>query len=176
MLYGRNGWASSGCPQGLINALNELNEDKEYIDDVQLTERGSWVILYGDNGFRWSNVPYSLEEKMREFNNRGDVITSITFNDYGEWIIISTGYFAASSSELQQWIKEGYDKYGQVWAACITDDACVVVYESGYKFSGNVPQSLKDALQETTMDVYRLKIAGTAWFFADKNGHFRYYM
>lgn len=78
MLYGKNGWASSGCPTGLTNALNELNEANEFIDDVQLTESGRWLILYGNNGFRWSNIPYSLEQKIREDNDDGEIITSVT--------------------------------------------------------------------------------------------------
>ena len=40
MLYGKNGWAANGCPDGLTDALDELNDDNEYIDDVQLTENG----------------------------------------------------------------------------------------------------------------------------------------
>lgn len=73
MLYGRNGWAASGCPTALTNALNELNDESEYINDVQLTESGKWLILYGDNGCRYStNIPYSLEEKLKEFNEDGE--------------------------------------------------------------------------------------------------------
>lgn len=176
MLYGRNGYAYSACPQGLTNAISELNRDNEYIDEVQLTENGRWLILYGDNAFRYSNVPYGLEVKMKEFNGRGDIITTATFNDGGDWIIISTAYFAASSDRIQSWLKEGIEKYGSLWTACITDDAMVAVYDRGYKYSGNVPESLKQALKETSMDVYRLKIAGTSWFFADKNGSYRYNM
>ena len=176
MLYGRNGWAATGCPTGLTRALDELNDDGEYIDDVQLTESGSWLILYGDNGMQWNNVPYSLERKMREYNNRGDVITSVTFNDAGWWIIISEEYISASSSKLQSWLADGTERYGQLWAACVTDDAVVAVYESGYKFEGNVPEGLKTALRNTTLDVYRLKIAGSSWFFADKKGAYQYHM
>lgn len=63
-----------------------------------------------------------------------------------------------------------------LWAACITDDAVVAVYEEGFRVFGEIPQSLRTALKETSLDVYRLKIAGTAWFFADKNGKYRYNM
>lgn len=68
------------------------------------------------------------------------------------------------------------DKHGMLWAACVTDDAIVAVYESGYKMLGEDPESLKKALKETHLDVYRLKIAGESWFFADKDGHYRYSM
>lgn len=110
MLYGRNGWAGSNLPSGLSSKLNELNDDGEYIDDVQLTEDGSWLILYGKNNFWYYGVPSSLERKMKEYNDRGDVITSVTFNDSGDWIIISTDYFAASNSAIQEWLNDGLQK------------------------------------------------------------------
>ena len=40
MMYGKNGWASTGCPKSLTDALDELNDENQYIDDVQLTEAG----------------------------------------------------------------------------------------------------------------------------------------
>lgn len=176
MLYGRNGWAGTGLPSGLSDALSELNDDNEYIDDVQLTENGSWLILWGNNGFRWNNIPYSLEKKIREWNNANEVVTSVTFNDAGQWIAVSENYISASETWIQDWLVEGLNKYGQLWAVCITSDAMVACYESGYKYYGEVPQSLKDALKNEHRNVYRIKIAGTAWFYADSNGSFRYYM
>lgn len=68
------------------------------------------------------------------------------------------------------------DAHGGLWAVCVTDDAMVAVFERGYRFIGDVPYSLKTALQQTKLDVYRLKIAGSAWFFADKRGNYRYNM
>lgn len=176
MLYGRNGCARSGCPQSLNEALTELNTENEFIDDVQLTEEGRWLILWGNNGFRWNDIPYSLELKLREYNGDNEVVTSVTFNDAGDWIIISQKYYATSDSRISQWLKEGNDMYGQLWAACITNDALVAVYSGGYRFLGEVPYSLKEALDKTKLDVYRLKIAGNAWFFADVYGNYQAYM
>ena len=175
-LYGRNGWAGTGLPSELSKALNELNRDQELIDDVQITDNGSWLILIGNNGFRWSGVPYDLERKLYEYNNRNDVVTSVTFNDGGDWIIISQEYYAASATWIANWLQEGVEKFGALWAACITSDAMVACYSGGYKFYGNVPYDLKKALQETNMDVYRIKIAGTAWFFGDGQGRYKYNM
>jgi hypothetical protein len=176
MLYGQNGCARSGCPNGLNNAITELNNDSEYIDDVQLTENGRWLILWGNNGFRWNDIPYSLERKLREYNSDGEVVLSATFNDAGDWIVITKNYFTSSDNRINDWLKQGNDKFGMLWAACVTDDAIVAVYSSGYQFLGNVPESLKTALGKTKLDVFRLKIAGTAWFFADKDGDYEAYM
>lgn len=176
MLYGSNGWAGTALPKGLTDALNELNNDNEYIDDVQLTEQGRWLILVGNNGFRWSDIPYSLESKLREYNRQEEVVTSVTFNDAGDWIVITQNYISASEGAIQDWLAEGLEKYGQLWAACVTEDAIVAVYEQGYRFYGIVPETLKSALNETNLDVFRLKIAGSAWFFADQKGRYQYYM
>lgn len=175
-LYGRNGSARSSCPTSLNKVLDELNRDEQYIDDVVLTEKGSWIVLYGDNGLRWSNIPSDLEKELRRYNNDGEVITAVTLNDGGEWAIVSTTHISSSASSITDWLLEGCDKYGACWTVCMTDDGMVAVYANGYRYLGEVPQSLKDALGETSLDVYRLKFAGNSWFFADKNGSYRYSM
>lgn len=175
-LYGRNGWSGSGLPSGLREALSELNDENKLIDDVQLTENGSWLILVGNNGFRWHNIPYGLERKLYEFHDRNEVVTSVTFNDDGDWIIVGQDHYSSSSTWIQDWLKEGADKFGVLWAVCVTTDAMVACYESGYRYYGNVPYDLKEALRETNINVFRIKIAGTAWFFSDNDGRYRYNM
>jgi hypothetical protein len=87
----RNGCAFSGnVPQKLYDALVELNNDNEFIDDIVLTEEGRYLILYGNNGFVWNTLPYGLERKMREYNNDKDLITSVAFNDNDDRIITAT--------------------------------------------------------------------------------------
>lgn len=176
MLYGQNGWAANGCPESLTDALHELNEDEKYINDVQLTENGNWLILYGANGIQWDDIPYSLESKLREYNSNEEEITSVAFNDDGDWAVVTTEHLSASDDELTDWLAEGLERHGKLWTVCITDDAIVAVYERGYKYSGNVPESLKTALKSTDIDVYRLKIAGTSWFFSDGKSTYRYNM
>lgn len=175
-LYGRNGWAGQGLPKGFSRALNELNENNELIDDVVLTEEGSWIIQYGNNGFRYAGISSSLESKIEEYNERGDVIMAVTYCDSGRWILISDKYYVSSAQWIQDWLNEGSEKFGELWTACVTDDAMVAVYDRGYKFYGDVPDDLRQALLESELDVYRLKISGSAWFFADKQGNYRYNM
>lgn len=172
----RNAVAMSNLPKGLEQALEELNDDGELIDDVVLTESGRYLILYGDNGFIWNDIPYSLERKLREYNDDGEVVLSVTFNDDGDWVVISKNYYSTSDSRITQFLKEGAEEHGMLWSVCITDDALVAVFASGIKTAGNVPADLTYALRNTTIDVYRLKIAGNSWFFADLDGHFRYSM
>lgn len=176
ILYGRNAWAASGCPSSLVDALDELNDDREYIDDVVLTENGDWLILYGDNGVQWNDIPYSMQKELKRYNNAGEVIYTATFNDAGDWIIITDEHYSASDEDILDWLSDGEDSFGELWTACVTNDAAVAVYEEGYLFLGDVPRSLKRALDETSLDVYRLKIAGDAWFFADEDENCEYYM
>lgn len=47
----------------------------------------------------------------------------------------------------------------------------------GYKFLGNVPQKLKDALKASKYDVYRIKFTKEgSYFFADQEGHYTFWM
>ena len=167
MLYDKNGWAANGCPEGLTNALKDLEADDEFIDDVQLTEDGNWLILYGDNGLVYEGIPEDLEEVLTEYNQNNAVIHSITFNDGGEWIVITSDEVVTSDSDMTQFLIDSQDEYGALWTACITDDGLVAVFKNGYRFVGEIPSGLKQALNETEIDVYRLKIAGESWFFSD---------
>lgn len=176
MLYGRNGYSSSGCPSSLTKRLKELHDNDEFIDDVQMTEKGNWIILWGDNGVYWSGIPKSLEKKLRQYNEEGEVINTVTFNDNGDWIVITDTKYAASTSDFIDWLSDGEDEFGELWTCHITDDSMVAVYENGFKWVGNVPQSLKDEATSVTFDVYRLKFAGECWFMADKNGTYSYSM
>ncbi len=175
-LYGDNGWAGTGLPSNLQNELNKLNDNDELIDDVQLTESGKWLILYGDNGIIWNDIPRSLELKLKELNGQGEVITSVTFNDNGDWIVVTTEFIVASTSEIYDFIEDGLQEYGQLWAAHLTDEGLVLCYSEGYKFLGEVPATLRKKLSETDIDVYRVKfLSDGAFFIADQNGKYDYY-
>lgn len=176
MIYARNGWAAEGCPEGLMDALHELNFDNEEIQDVTLTDKGNWLVLFGNNGMHWNKINYDLLEKMIQYNNNAEKITTVSFNDKDEWILITTESISASSNEILEWLGDGCDKYGQLWTACITNDAIVAVYESGYKFWGDVPEDLTEQLINCSSNVYMVKMSGDAWFFRCTDGHMEYNM
>ena len=172
-----NAYAYSGIPSGLAAAIKDLHDDGEFIDDVQLTEDGSWLVLYGNNGCRWSGIPYSLESCIRKYNEAREVITSITFNDRGGWIVITQEHISASTPDVYDWIEDGIQEYGQLWAAHMTDTGLALCYARGYKFMGDVPDRLKRKLQETSIKVYRIKfLSDGTYFIADKDGTYSYYM
>ena len=175
-LYGENGWVGTGLPSLLSERLSDLNDEGRLIDDVQLTEEGRWIILFGDNEFYWYDIPYSLERRLKTMHEENEIVLSVTFNDDNDWIVISKDHYAASSEEIQNWLKEGAKEFGMLWAACLSDDALVACYEKGYKFLGNVPDNLVKALQSSRLNVFRIKIAGASWFFADIEGECNYEM
>ena len=176
-IYGNNGYAADGVPQNMGTALSELHESNEYIDDLVLTENGDWMILYGNNGIRSNGAPASLFNKLKSWNQEGEVIMSITFNDAGEWIAITETKYSASDERLLEIIRAGENKHGEFWAAHLTNDGLVLCFERGFTYLGNVPETLKNKLSTTQLDVFRIKfLSDGTYFIADFDGTFAYFM
>ncbi len=177
-IYGKNGYATTdGVPAGLVKALKELHDDGETINDVTLTEDGEYLVLYGDNGMTYNFDNEDLEAKMKEYNDNGYTITSVALNTAGDWIIISEEYYAASSSAITEFLSEGAETYGALYAVHITRASLVAVYARGYKFYGDVPETLREALKTTDKDIYRVKFTEDgAYFIADRKGWYQYRM
>jgi len=176
-LYGSNGYACDGIPYDMKIALQELNADNQLIDDVVLTESGSWLILYGNNGIKSNGAPQEMFSILKRWNENEEIITSVTFNDVGDWIAITNHKYSASSDYIIDLIHEGEDSFGEFWAAHLTDEGMVLCFEKGYKFTGSVPENLKTKLRETDINVFRIKfLSNGSYFFADKDGHYSYYM
>ena len=176
-IYGSNGYfTSGGVPAPLLDTIKRLNANGDYITDIILTEQGRWLILNGDNGYTYDGIPHNdpLVAKLREYNEMREKILSVTFNDYGEWIVITRNYFSASSAEITNWLREGHQQYGQIWTVCMTDDATVAVFENGFRSHGNVPNNLMNALRDSRIFTYVLKISGGFWFFADVDGNYQH--
>ncbi len=177
VVCGDNNWAANGCSRSITDALQEITDDDERIIDVCLTELGRFVVLYGRNAGRWNNLPSDMEYHLRRLNANDEELYSATLNDAGDWIVVGSEHYASSATWLKEWLAEGVRKYGTLRAATVSTDAAVAVYDGGYRFYGNVPEDMKSALRETTMDVRIIKIAGSAWFFADSTGYrYRYKM
>lgn len=175
-IYGANGNARQGIPSQMSDALQSLNDDGKTITDLHLTENGAWVIIYNGNGIWRAGITDDFEETLLECNDDGETITSVSFNDNGEWVIVSEEYIHSSSSEITNWLSEGSDEYGILISVCMTNNSMVAVYEEGYKFLGDVPESLKKELYKTTIDVTRVKFAGQSWFISDEEGTYSYRM
>lgn len=177
VVCGDNNWAANGCSRNITDALQEITDDDERIIDVCLTELGRFVVLYGRNAGRWNNLPSDMEYNLRRLNANDEELYSATLNDAGDWIVVGSEHYACSATWLKEWLAEGGRKYGILRAATVSTDAAVAVYDGGFRFYGNVPEELKAALRDTTVDVRIIKIAGSSWFFADRTGYaYRYRM
>ena len=165
-----NNWASSGCPRRITDELQKISDSGQRIIDVSLTENGRFIVLYGENAASWNIIPPQMKEALRTYNDNGEELCSATMNDAGEWILVSSEHIACSNTWLKKWVDDGQDMYGRLRAAVVTADAAVAVFDGGFKFLGNVPPDLKEALKEADFDVRIVKIAGKAWFFANADG------
>ena len=165
MIFSTNQWMAEGCPNNFTEALYELKVEKQNLQDIHLTELGRWIILYNDNQTRSDLLYENLKQKITNCQEDGEKITTVTFNDKGDWIVVTAKQISASSDLLMSWIADGCERYGQVWTACITDDAAIIVYEGGFKYYGNIPEDLLEAMRACDKDVYTIKISGNAWLF-----------
>ncbi len=192
-LFNRNDWVGVGIPNSLKNALNELKAADDLINDVCLTEKGSWLILHGENnGFKWYNIPKSLESELRDFNERGETVLSTSFNDAGDWIVVGEKFFSASSQELIDFLNKHQEDGTVLTTACVSDKMCVAVYTTEYGHSWFYNYYLTDGpismkmwrrmfrtekkANKKNITIYRIKVAGNAWFMADQNGWYQYEM
>ncbi len=173
-INGGNGYTSDGLPSSMLNDLKEIRDMKEVVQDITLTERGEYVIIYGNNGIRCSNgIPNAMYEVLKDMNSKREKIISAVFNDNGEWIVISEEHYNASSDSIRDMMKEGAQTYGGIYSACLTNNSLIVVFERGYRSRGDIPSSLSDAIGKTRINVYKIKLAGKSWFFADKEGQYQ---
>ena len=173
-INGGNGYEADGIPEKMVKDLMDIRSIQRPIQDISITETGDYVIIYGDNGLKCSNdIPDAMFNSLIKMNDNCERITSATLNDSGDWIVISDSHFETSDPELEALILEGMAQHGTIYSACLTNNSCIIVYENGYKSQGTFPETFTKALNSTKLNVYRIKIAGDSWFFADKEGRYQ---
>jgi len=173
----KHDYVAEYVPSEMFKKLKSLFENDNYIDDITLTESGKWVILYDTNDAAWSaGVPQAMVDAIIEFNENDYYVTSISFNDNGQWAVVSREDVKTSSDELTEWLNSYTDVHGDLWTVTIGEDGIFAVYQSGYAKRGEIPEDLIEALQNSELDYYRVKFAGSSWFFADEEGNYQYSM
>ncbi len=177
-INGTNQFAHDGISKDLARQLQNLNDSSFYINDVQLSERGRWLISYGDGLMRWHKIPVMLKNCLYELIADRHAIQSVTFNDHSDWIVVYDGGLVRSSfSKMDDWAREGSQKHGTLRFAQINNEGMILAFERGYMYLGNVSQKLKDALREAKFDVTVIKFTPQgAYFFADGKGNSNYFM
>ena len=177
-LNGTNQFAHDGISKTLAKNLQNLHDSAYQINDVQLTEKGRWLINYGNGLLRWHKIPVMLRNSIFELIASGQQIRSVTFNDDSEWIVVSDkGDVRSSFIKMDDWVEAGRAKYGALRFAQINNEGMILAYERGYMYLGNVSQKLKDALRAADFDVTTIKFTPQgAYFFAGKDGSYIYNM
>ena len=173
----RNDYIANYVPDLMLAKLKSLNQDGKYIDDITLTENGLWLILYDTNGVAWSaGIPESLKNAIIEFHRKDYYVRSVSVNDKGQWAIVAKEDVKTSSQELTDWLKSNCERHGELWTVTVGEEGIFAVYANGSSKRGDFPEGLVDALSNTQLDYYRVKFAGTSWFFATEDGEFEYNM
>lgn len=174
ILSGRKYAAWSGIPRSLAEYLqNELNAGR-VIDDICLTEKGSWYCvgdkLYGEG------CPQSMHDEISEYLKKGDRINCVTFNDYGEWMVITDNHFSASDDYILDIMKEVSKKYGFIHAASMNNQGLIIVGNDGFQSKGNIPDSLDKYLRyDQSFDIKYIKFTENgSWLVTDGYSKYAY--
>ena len=173
ILYDKNYAVWAGIPQSLVNYLQAEADSGRMIDDVCLTERGSWFCV-GDN-LQGYGYPTSMYNKMSELLNGGDRITCMSFNDYGEWMVITDRHISASNDDLYKLLIDVKNKYGFIRSVSINNTGTFVVADDGFRSIGKIPDSLDYYLRyQQSFDIRYIKFTSNgSWLVTD--GYSAYY-
>ncbi len=176
--FGPEKYSYDKIPAELANTIDNMNDSAYFINDVQLTEKGRWLIHYADGMMRWHRIPGLLKNAIYELISRGHSITSVTFNDNSDWIVLTDkGEVRSSFIKMDDWVRDGTAKYGKLCFAQINNEGMILAFERGYMYLGNVSQRLKDELREAKFDVKVIKFTPQgAYFFGDMKGNTKMYM
>ena len=90
IIVGKNGYSTNGVSQNLIDALAEMNKNKETITSVSIDNAGNWAYV-SDKHFRasssWDN------EKMREASKKLGYMHSVCLTTTGIIVCCENGVF-----------------------------------------------------------------------------------
>lgn len=169
-----NGYAYSGIPISLGEAIKSEIANGFIIDDVCLTEGGKWLIL-GDN-IKWDGIPDALVNKIRSFLNNRERINCVCFNDYGDWIVITEKYYSASDQSIEDAIEVCKRKYGFIRTASMSNYGYVIVAEYGFVKEGTIPDELWNLLSKDVgfdINVVKFNYSGS-YLISDGNTKYWY--
>jgi len=164
---GQGKCAYSKIPKTLGEYIDNELDTGRTIDDVCITERGNWFCV-GDK-FGGVGYPDSMWAQIHEFLQQGDRVTCATFNDYGEWIVISDKHFASSDKSIQKVMRKASKEFGFIRAAAITNSACIIIAERGFRMIGYIPPDLHDYLKnKQSFDIRYIKFTERgSWLVTD---------
>lgn len=75
-------------PRDLVEQVQKLCDEKQFIRQVVFFQNGGWLILYGKNECLWKLIPPGLASKIVQFHQKGLNIETIATTRDGGWLII----------------------------------------------------------------------------------------
>ncbi|MDO4949303.1 MAG: tetratricopeptide repeat protein [Bacteroidales bacterium] len=156
-IYGSNGYACTSVDKRLLSKLEEINNDKKKITDVNITDNGYFIVVY-DNGTNWYGViPSSLSTALNNYPNN-TVFRSISFNDAtGVYAITTSNGFETNNQMYNECYDANIGTKGQLLSANICNNGCVFCFSGGVVCCGYIPDNLILALNKFTITAQFVK-------------------
>ncbi|MBR3442882.1 MAG: hypothetical protein IKG96_04415 [Bacteroidaceae bacterium] len=145
-IYGSNGYfCTATVDENIKSTLDDIHDAGHYIDDINITENGSFIIVYG-NGKHWiGNMPNALMTTLHGYP-LGTIFRSISFNESGTYAITTSTGFKSNNDNYQAFYDDTHEEYGHLLSVNICDDGAVFCYSSGSKYCGYIPQNVDAAM------------------------------
>jgi len=86
-----NAYRSTNAPQGLVNAIKSMNNNKDSIKCIAIGENGSYFISNTNGGAKWAHNKEGFEEKIREIDC--SKIKQLSFGPNGTYAIVMDNGF-----------------------------------------------------------------------------------
>ena len=186
VVFGDNEFYETGCPEKLVAELTRIQKKGARIEDVQHTDKGSWIVVYGQNEYSTSLLGHpslyrTLVSKLNELKQKKIPVKTLSFCEIGYWAIITEGSLSdenADSSiesigELQGLLGQ-QGEHGNVLAVYFSDNAGIAVYENGVVHFGDVPQDLLDMVSSENEGVTDISFSGKSWFLSRGEADYSY--
>lgn len=145
VVCGNNGYICTGCPNGLIESVKDINNKNYRISSISLTNSGYYCVVYGRNG--WSGVvPKKMKKKLNEYNNNREEIQCISISENGDFAIVTDKHLFASRKDNESKMKKAMEKYGTIKNVCITNKGMCIVCKHGIYYS-KIPSNLENEIK-----------------------------
>jgi len=170
LIRGTNGYAYTGeTPQGLKDQIVARNKANENIIDVNVTERGNWVIIFGVNGYWSSGYPQAFFSRLGEYNRNHETMRSACFNDSGAWAIVTDAHFTGDDA-THDFIKRAANLYGNIYSVFLTEMGKVACCEQGVYYE-NIPSTVAGYLADISFKPRFVKFTDSGFcVITDGNG------
>ena len=87
--YGFNGFGGNDLvPEGLKNALREVNQKHESLGELAFTATGGWFFVRGTRGYDYNDIPDEMAETVRKLYGKGETVTHVAIGPSGGWVFI----------------------------------------------------------------------------------------